>query len=219
MTTTGTAPDTPASRAERPLVIGLTGGIGSGKSTVAEGFQALGVAVIDADRIAHALVEPGQPALDAIVASFGRDCLTADGHLDRTRMRRRVFTDAAQRQRLEAILHPIIRSKIRDLIREVETAYCIVVIPLLLETGQTDLVDRILVVDVPEAVQIARVAARDGLSQAEISAIMATQADRASRLAAATDVISNDADRATLTRRIQALHAHFLELAGAAGPR
>jgi dephospho-CoA kinase len=208
----GTAPITPSSQGKRPLVVGLTGGIGSGKSTVAEGFSALGVTVIDADRIAHELVEPGKPALDEIIACFGNGCLSADGRLDRTCLRRRVFTDPEQRYRLEAILHPKIRQKIIQLINETQTPYCVVVIPLLLETRQTDLVDRILVVDASEATQITRVAARDGLSQTEITAIMTTQADRASRLAAATDVIHNDADRATLTRRIQALHTQYLEL-------
>ena len=197
---------------KRPLVVGLTGGIGSGKSTVAKGFADLGVPVIDADRIAHDLVEPGQPALAEVIRTFGVGCLAADGRLDRAHLRRQVFTDVQQRHRLEAILHPLIRSNIIRLVNETESAYCVVVIPLLLETGQTDLVDRILVVDAPVTMQIARVSARDGLSSAEITAIMATQADRSTRLAAATDVICNDADRAALADRIEELHAQYMEI-------
>ncbi|MGB5438745.1 MAG: dephospho-CoA kinase [Gammaproteobacteria bacterium] len=196
----------------RPLVIGLTGGIGSGKTTVADGFAALGVPVIDADLIARELVEPGQPALDQIRTLFGAECLRADGRLDRTLVRRRIFADKSLRHRLEAILHPDIRNRINDLIAEVRTAYCIVVIPLLLETGQDDLIDRILVVDAPEEEQIKRVAARDKLSHNAVMTIMGTQADRQTRLAAADDIIANNSDLETLMSQIRSLHRRYLEI-------
>ncbi|MGB5442184.1 MAG: dephospho-CoA kinase [Gammaproteobacteria bacterium] len=196
----------------RPLVIGLTGGIGSGKTTVADGFAALGVPVIDADLIARELVEPGQPALDQIRTLFGAECLSADGRLDRALVRRRIFADESLRHRLEAILHPDIRNRINDLIAEVRTAYCIVVIPLLLETGQDDLIDRILVVDAPEEEQIKRVAARDKLSHNAVMTIMGTQADRQTRLAAADDIIANNSDLETLMSQIRSLHRRYLEI-------
>jgi dephospho-CoA kinase len=196
----------------QPLVVGLTGGIGSGKTTVANGFGKLGVPLIDADLIARELVEPGQPALEEIRAVFGPGCLTADGRLDRTRIQRRIFADETLRLRLEAILHPEIRKRIKALIADIQTAYCIVVIPLLLETGQDDLVDRILVIDAPEEEQIKRVAARDKLSHNAIISIMHTQADRETRLASADDVIVNDSDLKTLTSKIQSLHHRYLDL-------
>ena len=196
----------------RPLVIGLTGGIGSGKTTVADGFAALGVPVIDADLIARELVEPGQAALDQIRTLFGAECLSADGRLDRALVRRRIFADESLRHRLEAILHPEIRNRINDLIAEVRTAYCIVVIPLLLETGQDDLIDRILVVDAAEKEQIKRVAARDKLSHNAVITIMGTQADRETRLAAADDIIANNSDLETLMSQIRSLHRRYLEI-------
>jgi dephospho-CoA kinase len=198
--------------ARHTLVIGLTGGIGSGKTTVANGFEKLGVPLIDADLIARELVEPGQAALEEIRAVFGAECLTKEGRLDRALIRERIFADDSLRQRLEAILHPVIRKRIKDLIAEVRAAYCIVVIPLLLETGQNDLVDRILVVDTPEKEQIKRVAARDKLSHNAIIKIMHTQADRKTRLAAADDIIVNNSDLETLTSHIRSLHRRYLEL-------
>jgi len=189
----------------QPLVVGLTGGIGSGKTTVANGFGALGIPLIDADLIARELVEPGQAALEEIRAVFGPGCLTAH-------IQRRIFADEALRLRLEAILHPVIRKRIKALIADVRTSYCIAVIPLLLETGQDDLVDRILVIDAPEEEQIKRVAARDKLSHNAIISIMHTQADRETRLASADDIIVNNSDLKTLTSKIQSLHHHYLEL-------
>jgi dephospho-CoA kinase len=200
---TGTESDSSLEVDTHPLVVGLTGGIGSGKTTVADGFSALGIPVIDADQIAHELVEPGQPALDKIIAAFGVDCLTADGHLDRQSIREIVFKDELQRHRLEAILHPEIRQQIRSLIASIRTPYCIVVIPLLLETGQQDLVQRILVVDTPEEKQISRVAVRDKMN---------SQLDRDTRLAAADDVIINDNGLESLPGKIAALHTRYLEL-------
>lgn len=206
--------DSPASRGhgEDPLVVGLTGGIGSGKSTVAEGFAALGTPVIDADRLARELVEPGQPALEEIIATFGPDCISANGRLDRDHMRRQIYADDTRRRQLESILHPRIRQRIKHLLADISAPYCIVVIPLLLETGQTDLVDRILVVDTPEKEQLKRVAARDGLTHNAVSAIMAAQTDRSTRLNAADDVICNDSDLESLTGRIQELHQLYMEL-------
>ena len=196
----------------QPLVVGLTGGIGSGKTTVANGFGKLGVPLIDADLIARELVEPGQAALEEIRAVFGPGCLTAEGRLDRAHIQQRIFNDKTLRLRLEAILHPEIRKRIKALITDIRTSYCIVVIPLLLETGQNDLVDRILVIDAPEEEQIKRVAARDKLSHNAIIRIMHTQADRETRLASADDIIVNNSDLETLTSQIQALHRHYLEL-------
>ncbi len=196
----------------QPLVVGLTGGIGSGKTTVANGFAELGVPLIDADLIARELVEPGQAALDEIRTVFGPGCLTAEGRLDRAHIQQRIFNDKTLRLRLEAILHPVIRKRIKALITDVRTAYCIVVIPLLLETGQNDLVDRILVIDAPEEEQIKRVAARDKLSHNAIIKIMHTQADRETRLANADDIIVNNSGLETLTSQIQTLHRRYLEL-------
>ena len=195
---------------KQTLVVGLTGGIGSGKTTVANGFSALGVPVIDADLLAHELVEPGQTALDEIISTFGTEAVTADGQLDRDYMRQRIFSDPDQKSRLEAILHPKIRQRIRALLADIRTPYCIVVIPLLLETRQTDLVDRILVIDSPEKEQLKRVAARDGLSDNAIMAIIKSQIDRNTRLAAADDIIVNDQDVNELSGRILKLHRHYM---------
>jgi dephospho-CoA kinase len=194
------------------LVIGMTGGIGSGKTTVANGFSALGVPIIDTDQLARELVEPGQPALEEIISVFGKDCISADGQLQRAYIRQQIYSDAGLKCRLEAILHPKIRQRIRTLLADVREPYCIVVIPLLLETGQTDLVDRILVIDAPEKEQLARVAARDGLSDNTVMAIMQTQADRNTRLQAADDIIVNDRDLESLTERILELHTHYMEI-------
>ena len=192
MTDSDTGTKSPGNSDKQTLVVGLTGGIGSGKTTVADGFSKLGVPVIDADQLAHELVEPGQIALDEIISTFGAEALTTDGRLDRDYMRQQIFSDPARKSQLETILHPKIRQHIRALLSDIRTPYCIVVIPLLLETRQTDLVDRILVIDLPEKEQLIRVAARDGLSDNAIMAIMASQADRNTRLAAADDVIVND---------------------------
>ena len=195
------------------LRIGLTGGIGSGKSTVAELFAARGVPVIDADVIARELVAPGQPALAEIVASFGTDCIDAEGRLDRARLRARVFDDAAQRERLEAILHPRIHAVMAERAAAQSTAYVLLVIPLLFESGQRDLVDRVLVVDLPVELQRARVSARDHLSDAQIDAIFAAQVQRDQRIDGADDVIDNSGDAAALERQVDALHQRYLALA------
>lgn len=210
MTDSDSETESPAKRDKQTLVVGLTGGIGSGKTTVANGFHALGIPVIDADKLARELVEPGQPALGEIISTFGTEATTTDGRLDRNYMRQRIFANPGQKSQLEAILHPKIRQRIRALLADIRTPYCIVVIPLLLETGQTDLVDRILVVDSPEKEQLTRVAARDSLSDNAIMAIINSQTDRNTRLAAADDIIVNDRGMSELTGHIQKLHRHYM---------
>ena len=213
MTDSNTETESPAERGKQTLVVGLTGGIGSGKTTVANVFSALGVPVIDTDALARELVEPGQPALDEIISTFGSEAITTDGHLDRDYMRQLIFTDRDRKSQLEAILHPRISQRISALLADIRSPYCIVVIPLLLEARQTDLVDRILVVDTPEKEQLTRVAARDSLSDNAIRAIINSQVDRNTRLAAADDIIVNDRGVSELTGYIQKLHRHYMDIA------
>jgi dephospho-CoA kinase len=197
----------------QPFCIGLTGGIGCGKSTAAKIFAELGAAVVDTDEIAHELTGPAGAALAAIRAEFGPDYIAADGALDRARMRQLVFSDAEARQRLEAILHPLIRRESRARIAAARQPYVILVVPLLLETGAyRDLIKRVLVVDCDEAQQIARATRRSGLSAAEVRAIMTAQVAGPARLAAADDVLRNDADLKRLRRDAEALHAKYLAL-------
>ena len=198
------------------FTVGLTGGIGSGKSTVADFFAAHGVPVIDTDRIARAETAPGSPALSAIRAVFGEVVIQADGTLDRAALRHRVFADAAARHQLEAILHPPIRQAV-DKARAALTAapYVLIVIPLLVERGgYRDMLNRVLVIDCPEDLQIARVMARSGLTRNEVKAILATQASRAERLAIADDVIINTASSEALQEQVAVLHRRYLALAG-----
>jgi len=210
---TDALPSPPGGDKHRPLIVGLTGGIGSGKSTVADLFQQLGIPVIDADVIAHTLVEPGQPALVEIIEAFGANTVDASGVLDRARLRKLVFSDPEQKHRLEAILHPKIRREIITLTTNIRTPYCIVVIPLLLETDQRDLVDRILVVDTGVDKQIARVTMRNGLPRHEIMAIITAQASRERRLAAADEVIDNNGSLNELNSQVRAQHEKYLEIA------
>ncbi len=212
MTFTAKATNPPGKPASKPLVIGVTGGIGSGKSTVAMLFAALGVPVLEADQITRELVTPGEPALVAIIALFGHACLQPDGTLDRAWVRQRIFSDPASKRQLEAILHPAVRERMQAWVRTVRAPYCILVIPLLLETAQTDLVDRVVVVDIPEKEQLKRVAARDRLSHNAIHRILASQADRNTRLAAADDIIDNDTDPDALKLRVAELHGKFMEI-------
>lgn len=199
------------------LTIGLTGGLASGKSTVAERFAAHGVPVIDTDVIARALVEPGQPALEKIRAAFGPEVLTSEGRLDRASLKQQVFADPALRLRLEAILHPLIHQDVVSRLPALRGDYCLIVVPLLVESAKTYPLDRVLLVDVPEALQRQRAASRDGLSPALISAILASQASRAQRLAAADDVIVNDTDLPHLEAEIARLHGFYQGLARAPG--
>lgn len=194
------------------LRIGLTGGIGSGKSTVAGLFAGRGVPVIDADDIARRLTRPGEPAVDQIAAAFGAD-LVRDGVLDRRRLAARVFQDSADRQRLESILHPRIRTAMQQEVERLSSPYCLLVIPLLIETGQRNLVDRVLVVDVDERTQIDRIRRRDARGDAEIHAILAAQVSRARRLQEADETVINDGDVAALAPQIDVLHRKYLELA------
>ena len=192
------------------LVIGLTGGIGSGKTVVANLFSALGVPVVDADEMAREVVTPGRPAYEEIVREFGTEVLTKTGELDRRLMRERVFADPENRKRLEAIVHPRVYAEIKQRIDALNAAYAIIVVPLLIETGGTDLVDRVLVVDAPKALQIERASRRDGTTTAAIEQILATQADRDMRLEAADDIIVNDASESSLVERVSALHDLYL---------
>jgi len=193
--------------------IGLTGGIGGGKSTVASLFARRGTPVIDTDALARHLSRPDQPAYAEIVHAFGKEILASDGSIDRKKLGRQVFGQAAARQRLEAILHPRIRDEVRRQLGLLDTRYCIIVVPLLFEAGFTDLMDRTLVVDAEEARQIERVGARDALTEAEIRTIMAAQISRAERLARADDVIDNNSDLTHLEQEVERLHAYYTRLA------
>jgi dephospho-CoA kinase len=193
------------------FVVGLTGGIGSGKSTVAELFKALGASIVDTDVIAHELTAAHGAAMPAIEAAFGTTVLRADGALDRDAMRQRVFADPSARKRLEGILHPLIRAQSELRCHaQLAPAYVLLVVPLLVESGiYRERVRRILVVDCDEAVQVARVVARSGLSAEQVRAIMATQATRSQRLAAADDVVDNGAGPEALQARVLALHQKY----------
>lgn len=194
--------------------VGLTGGIGSGKSTVAQYFSALCVPVIDADVIARELVAPGSSALARITQVFGTEVLRSDGTLERAALRRIVFADAARRKQLEAILHPPIRAEMAARVARLTTPYCVLCIPLLLETGQVREVERVLVVDAPLALKYQRLMERD-LSVPEITAILRVQADWHEHLAAVHDVIENDCDLAQVENRVRTLHEIYLRLADA----
>ncbi|MGD8999965.1 MAG: dephospho-CoA kinase [Granulosicoccaceae bacterium] len=194
------------------LVIGLTGGIGSGKSTVAGLFRQRDIPVIDADQIAHELVAPGSSALASIAQTFGPGILTDKGKLDRGQLRDRVFHDPTQRAQLEAILHPLVRDRIRAWLARQQACYVIVVIPLLIEAGMQHQVDRILVVDCAESLQIERVMQRDQLDETLVRAILAAQVDRSARLQQADDVIDNTGDPADIEAAVTALDEYYRTL-------
>jgi dephospho-CoA kinase len=194
------------------LRIGLTGGIASGKTTVAERFSELGVAVIDADAAARSVVTPDQPAFAEIVQRFGPAVVASGGGLDRRELRTRVFSDPQARGDLEAILHPRIRAEMERLAAAAAGPYLIMAIPLLVEKAGQTRVDRVLVVDVPEQVQIERLMARDACSADQARAILASQASRAERLARADDVLNNGGAIAELRRGVDGLHERYLGL-------
>jgi dephospho-CoA kinase len=196
--------------AER-FTVGLTGGIGCGKSTVADLFAARGASLVDTDVLAHQLTAPGGAAMPALVAEFGAPFATAEGALDRTRMRDLVFADPGARARLEAILHPMIRAATASAALAATGPYTIFVVPLLVESGTWRArVQRILAIDCQETTQIARVMARNGLPEAQVKSIMAAQASRQQRLAAADDVIDNDAGIDALLPQVDRLHQFYL---------
>lgn len=196
------------------LIVGLTGGIGSGKTSAANFFSALCIDIVDTDVIAHELTQPKGAAIDAIRQTFTDQFITTDGALNREEMRRLVFSDNGSRRKLETILHPLIRREVARRAALFSAPYGIIVVPLLLETGQyRELIHRILVVDCVERVQIARATARTGLDESAIRAIMATQLSREERLQQADDVIANDADLPNLARQVGALHEKYLALA------
>ncbi|MCD2517296.1 dephospho-CoA kinase [Massilia sp. G4R7] len=194
--------------------VGLTGGIGCGKTTVADMFAELGASVIDTDVIAHSLTAPHGAAMPALLAEFGADFATADGALDRARMRALVFTDATARARLEGILHPRIREATAAAAAIATGAYVIFVVPLLIESGSwRERVTRVLAIDCPEEIQIARVMARSSISEEQVRAIMAAQVTRAQRRAAADDIILNDDGLDALYPQVELLHAMYLSQA------
>ena len=195
-------------------MVGLTGGIGSGKSAAAEEFARLGAEVVDTDEIARELTAPGGAAMPHIKSRFGAAFVAGNGAMDREAMRRRVFSDPAAKRTLERLLHPMIREASSRRIAEAKAPYVVHVVPLLIESPDyRSRVDRVLVVDCPEELQVERVRARSGLDAAQVRAIMLSQAPRAARLAAADDVIDNGGDRAALKTQVAQLHAKYLDLA------
>ncbi len=201
------------------FIVGLTGGIGCGKSEAARLFAALGVPVVDADAIAHRLTAPGQPAVGRIADLLGCDVLAADGSLDRAAVRRKVFADPSLRRALEGLLHPLIREEAeRELAQRRGAPYAIVVVPLLFETGgYRDIIARSLVVDCAEELQVARAMARNGLSEAEVRAVMTAQLPRPRRLAQADDVLRNESTLDALAAAVRELHARYLAMGDAVG--
>ena len=193
--------------------VGLTGGIASGKSTAAKFFAALGVPILDSDQVARDVVEPGQPPLERLVERFGPGILTSDGHLDRPALREIVFSDPKARADLEALTHPAIGAALEAQSAAVGGRYQILVIPLLVEKNLSSHVDRVLVVDCSEELQIRRLRERDGSTAEQVQAILRAQAPRALRLKAADDVITNDADIGAVRQQVAALHPRYLELA------
>lgn len=194
-------------------MVGLTGGIGSGKTTVANLFAELGMALVDADIVARAVVAPGQPALAAIAAHFGPGFLQTDGSLHRAMLRQRIFSDPSAKSWLDQLLHPLIRQQILLQLKNATSAYVLLVAPLLIENGLTSLVDQLLVVDVQPETQILRTTGRDQVSQQQVAAIMATQCERAQRLELADQIINNDHDEATLVAKVAHLHQIYLTMA------
>jgi len=202
----------------RPYRVGLTGGIASGKSTAAKFFGALGVPILDSDQIARDVVEPGQPPLERLIERFGHKILTPDGHLDRPALRDIVFSDPKARADLEALTHPAIGAAMEARSAAAGGPYQILVIPLLVEKNLASHVNRVLVVDCEEELQVRRLRNRDGSTSAQVEAILKAQAPRAARLKAADDIIHNDTDMSAVRDQVAALHARYLEFAARANP-
>lgn len=194
------------------LKVGLTGGIGSGKSTVSKIFADLNIPVLDADEIAHRLVETGQPALAQICQEFGRDILRPDGSLNREKLRELVFSDPTQKQKLESILHPLVFTTLAAELERLSAPYCVISIPLLFETGMAHFVDRVLVIDCPVETQVERVKARDKLSPERVQSIIDNQVSRTFRKANADDVIDNTCPDYRLAEQVKKLHNLYLSL-------
>ncbi|MFP4079033.1 MAG: dephospho-CoA kinase [Ectothiorhodospira sp.] len=211
------ASPTRAPSRDAPFTVGLTGGIGSGKSTVARLFESRGAGVIDADVVARQVVEPGSPGLRALVEAFGEGILDPQGHLDRSALRERVFQNSQARHRLEGILHPMIWEAIDHQKTTTKAPYCLLVVPLLVESGMQHRVDRVLVVDCPEPLQLQRAGVRDGVSPQQIQAILEVQAPRGQRLEAADDILDNSGPPSELEPRVETLHRRYLKLAASAG--
>lgn len=195
---------------KRLLRVGLTGGIGSGKTTVKNFFDELGAPTIDADEISHKITKPGQAAFDEVVALFGKESLDETGNLDRKRLRALIFDEPELKQKLEAIIHPRVRAQIREFTDRVDYPYCIICIPLLLETGAQSTVDRVLVVDAPEELQVARVSLRDNAEERQTRSIIRSQAGREQRLNTAHDIIVNDGNINDLKAQVENLHKRYM---------
>ena len=198
----------------KPWILGLTGGIGSGKSAAAQCFIGLGVHVVDADHAARWVVEPGRPALTKIVEHFGPTVLQADDTLNRSALRGLIFEDAEQRRWLEALLHPLIAEEIQRDLASATSPYAILVSPLLIESGQYKLTQRVLVIDAPQQLQVQRTMLRDSSSEEQVQAILKVQASREARLSHADDVLVNDRDHAWLQSEVERLHHFYLTLSG-----
>lgn len=196
----------------RPLRIALTGGIGAGKSTIASKFQVLGVPIIDSDVISRTIVEPGSICLAAITDKFGSDVLTSEGKLDRDKLRNLIFNNLESKKELEEILHPVIYQEIETQINSVKYPYCLIVVPLLIETGSIDKFDRVLVVDIPEDMQITRTTERDKTSNSLIMNIIKSQVNREQRLKYADDIIDNSLGTYELSKTVSNLHKKYLKL-------
>lgn len=196
-------------------ILGVTGGIGSGKTAATDFLQTLGITVVDADVVSREIVAPGQPALAAIQQYFGDDVLLDDGQLNRPWLRQRVFSMPEERRALEAITHPAIRDSLNQQLRAARSAYAVLASPLLWESGQYSLVQRTLLIDVEEATQVQRASQRDGVSEDQIKAILKAQWSRSQRLARADDVILNEGSLAELHAKLRQHHQHYLELASA----
>ena len=194
--------------------VGLTGGIASGKTLVANTFAELGAGIVDTDQVARDVVAPGQPGLEAVRREFGAGVIRASGELDRAALRRVVFADPAARRTLESLLHPLIRARTQDLLGQLRTPYAVAVVPLLVETGFGELVDRVAVVDCPREIQLRRLMDRDGIELRQAESMLSAQANRRARLAVADDIIDNGESHESTRRQVQRLHALYGQLSG-----